>query len=174
MKLNLGCGDKKIEGYLNVDVCGAPDLICDLSAFPWPWEDNSVDEVFSEHFLEHVPDYEKTVLEMHRVLAPQGILRFKVPHFRSPMAVWHLHRHQFSTYTPELLCECRPYQWCGRHLFEKVSLRINYVWVNPLAGKIFGFLANRAPGKWDWLGFPIDEIEFTCRKKTVLSERAEP
>ena len=68
MKLNLGCGDKKIDGYTNVDVCGEPDVLCDLSQFPWPFESNSVEEVFSSHFLEHVIDYEKTVFEMHLCL----------------------------------------------------------------------------------------------------------
>ena len=36
MKYNLGCGDKKIDGYVNVDVCGTPDVTCDLAVFPWP------------------------------------------------------------------------------------------------------------------------------------------
>ena len=81
-RLNLGCGDKKREGYTNVDLCGDPDLTCDLNVFPWPFADNSVDEVFSEHFLEHVMDYEKTVWEMHRILKPGGLLHFKVPHFK--------------------------------------------------------------------------------------------
>lgn len=165
LKINLGCGDKKKDGYLNVDFVGEPDLFCDLSSFPWPWEDSSVDEVFSEHFLEHVKDYERTIQEMHRILKTNGILRFKVPHFRNPMAVWHLHLHQFSTYTPELLCEARPYQWDGKIMFEKVSIRVNFVWINPLASRIFSFLANLCPQKWDWLGLPIDEIEFVGRKK---------
>lgn len=62
MKLNLGCGDKKHEGYVNVDLCGDPDVRCDLSVFPRPFDDDSADEVFSEHFLEHVVDFEKNDL----------------------------------------------------------------------------------------------------------------
>ncbi len=164
MKLNLGCGDKPRPGYVNVDACGTPDVVCDLSRFPWPWDDASAEEVLAEHFLEHVEDFEATMTEIHRVLGPGGILRFTVPHFRSPMSAWHLHRWQFSTNTPLLLCDARPYQWGGRKLFEKVSLRINYVWCRGVAGRICSRLANISPLHWDWLGLPIDEIEFTGRK----------
>jgi len=164
MKLNLGCGDKKKDGYLNVDICGTPDLLCDLSSFPWPWADNSADEVFSERFLEHVEDYAKTMLEIHRILKPGGTIWFKVPHFRSPMVAWHLHHYQFSTFSPELLCESRPYQWGGKRLFRKISLRINYVWIRPVFGRFLGWLANLSPFRWDWLGLPVDEVEFKGAK----------
>ncbi|HOE61228.1 MAG TPA: methyltransferase domain-containing protein [Kiritimatiellia bacterium] len=164
-KLNLGCGEKVKSGYVNVDACGQPDFLYDLTVFPWPWEDATVDEVCMEHFLEHVPDYDRTVREIHRILKTGGVLRFTVPHFRNPMAAWHLHCNQFSVYTPELLCEQRAYQWGGRVLFEKISLRIRFVWITPWLGRILSFFANRAPLKWDWLGLPIDEIEFVGRKK---------
>jgi len=163
-KLNLGCGEKRKPGYVNVDACGQPDLLCDLAVFPWPWDDDSVDEVFSEHFLEHVLDYERTIREIHRILKPGGKIWFKVPHFRNPISVWHLHHNSFSTYTPELLCDQRLYQWEGKKLFEKSSLRINYVWINPVLGRVLSFFANLSPLRWDWLGLPIDEIEFMARK----------
>ncbi|MFH1044955.1 MAG: methyltransferase domain-containing protein, partial [Pseudomonadota bacterium] len=56
-KLNLGCGDKILPGYLNVDVVESrrgfkPDVICDLHQLT-PFEDNSVDEILSVHVVEH-------------------------------------------------------------------------------------------------------------------------
>ena len=164
MKLNLGCGSKLRDGYVNVDKFGEPDVLCDLSIFPWPWTDGSVDEVFSEHFLEHVENFECVILEIHRILKPGGVIWFKVPHYRTPMAIWYLHNWQFSTYTPEYLCASLAYQWGGKKLFEKVSLRINFVWLRPLFNRWLACLANQSPGRWDWLGLPIDEIEFVGRK----------
>lgn len=165
MKLNLGCGEKMREGYVNVDVCGTPDIKCNLSVFPWPFEDNSIDEVFSEHFLEHVLDYEKTVLEMHRILKKDGILHFKVPYFKSMAFPWHLHHYAFSSMTCRLLCEARPYQFGGRKLFEEISLRFNYLYfLRPTLRRLFSFCANLFQGKWEYLGLPIDEIEFVARK----------
>ena len=164
MKINLGCGDKKMSGYVNVDVCGDPDLRFDLSHFPWPFEDNSVDEVFSEHFLEHVEDYDKTVSEIHRILRVGGVNHFKVPHFRSSFYPWHLHKYQFSTVTCVLLCSKRPYQFAGKQLFCLENIRLNYHYMRPVFNAVFTFLANISPGKWDYLGLPIEEIECVVRK----------
>ncbi len=164
MKLNLGCGDKKRDGYVNVDVCGNPDQRYDLSIFPWPWPDGSADEVYSEHFLEHVQDYERTVLEIHRVLKAGGLLWFRVPHHRAPMATWHLHRWSFSTYTPILLCTEVPYQWGGRKLFEQIELKLNYPYTPAGLRQVITWLANLSPYRWDWLGLPVEEIEFRARK----------
>jgi len=164
MKLNLGCGEKKLEGYINVDMCGTPDVQVDLSVFPWPFEDNSADEISSAHFLEHVQDYERTILEMHRILKPNGVLHFKVPHFRSSCAPWHLHKWTFSTVTCSLLCSQIPYQWGGQKLFELEKIRINYVFIQKAIAAVLSVLANISPGRWDWCGLPIDEIEFWGRK----------
>lgn len=56
LKLNLGCGWRHFEGWLNVDrqeLCD-PDMQVDLEECPWPWDDNSVSDVRLINSLEHM------------------------------------------------------------------------------------------------------------------------
>lgn len=56
MKLNLGCGEQKIDGFEGVDFFSDKAVHrLNLCKFPWPWEDSSIEELYSEHFLEHIP-----------------------------------------------------------------------------------------------------------------------
>jgi SAM-dependent methyltransferase len=81
MKLHLGCGFDRKEGWVNVD-CQArvkPDLVVDLGVFPWPWESDSIDEIYSSHVFEHLHDALGTMRECYRVLKPGGTLEVVVP-----------------------------------------------------------------------------------------------
>jgi len=56
LKLDLGCGNTPREGFEGVDIAGdkATHKV-DLFKFPWPFEDNSVEEINLSHFMEHIP-----------------------------------------------------------------------------------------------------------------------
>jgi len=57
LKLNLGSGPEKKEGYVNVDVMDGADLVHDLTN-PLPYPSESVDEIFASHIIEHFSPYE--------------------------------------------------------------------------------------------------------------------
>lgn len=83
MRLNLGCGPDIKSGYVNVDFRSLPgvDRVEDLSKFPWPFEDESADEILMLDFLEHFP-YRATsiiLLECHRILKADGTVVIQVP-----------------------------------------------------------------------------------------------
>lgn len=80
MKLNLGCADRALSGFIGVDVAPGPcvDQVADLRE-PWPWPDSSVDEVRAHDVFEHLPDRIRTMNELHRVLRPGGIATIEVP-----------------------------------------------------------------------------------------------
>ena len=45
-----------MDGYVNVDAnqdC-SPDEVANLEDLPWPWPDNSVDQIVMTHVLEHL------------------------------------------------------------------------------------------------------------------------
>lgn len=91
-KLNLGCGDKILPGYVNVDVVESrrgfkPDVVCDLNDL-WPFDDNTVDEILSVHVVEHFWRWEvlDVLKEWTRVLTPGGTLILEAPNLLSAAA----------------------------------------------------------------------------------------
>jgi hypothetical protein len=88
MRLNLGCGNNKRAGWLNVDKFAAcePDMVVDLEQFPWPWQDGYAEEIHMSHVLEHLgalPDvYINVMKELWRVSRDSGLITIIVPHPR--------------------------------------------------------------------------------------------
>jgi hypothetical protein len=98
VKLNLGCGNDKKPGYLNVDFRGSPDLVCDLGKFPWPFADESADEILMLDFLEHF-SWRKTEMiigEAWRVLRPGGHVDIQVPDLKQLASVILDHEGEFN------------------------------------------------------------------------------
>ena len=75
MKINLGSGNRPMQGYENIDIQERvnPDLVCDVT-MGLPYGDNSVDEVRAFDFLEHIErdDVINVITEIWRVLKPGG------------------------------------------------------------------------------------------------------
>jgi hypothetical protein len=88
MKLNLGCGNKTIEGFVNVDKypTSTTDVVFDLETVPWPWESNCVDEARFIHSLEHMgrdtDTYLNIVKEIYRICKNGAVVVVHVPHPR--------------------------------------------------------------------------------------------
>lgn len=83
-RLHLGCGNRKLDGWINVDVRDevAPDIVATVRNLD-PIDTDSVDTIYACHILEHVPRPElmETLREWRRVLKPGGTLRLSVPDF---------------------------------------------------------------------------------------------
>lgn len=80
-KVQIGGGAHRIDGFLNIDLVPPADLLWDIREGV-PLQDDSVEEIFSEHFLEHI-DYPRSakqyVREAHRILAQGGRIITGVP-----------------------------------------------------------------------------------------------
>ena len=85
MKLHLGCGTNKKQGWVNIDSVKSvnPDLVHDLMQ-PLPYADQSVEEVLAEDLLEHFDKYMRFIVfyEWVRVLKINGIITLQVPNFK--------------------------------------------------------------------------------------------
>jgi SAM-dependent methyltransferase len=89
IKLNLGCGDKILESYINVDIVESragrkPDVICDLHKLDL-FQDNYADEILSVHVVEHFWQWEviDILKEWVRVLKPGGKMIIECPNLIS-------------------------------------------------------------------------------------------
>lgn len=98
MRLNLGCGSRLAEGYVNVDrvKLDGVDVVHDLDVLPWPWEDGSAEQIVAQDVFEHVADPIGFMTESFRVLTVGGVLVIKSPHFR--------HQDAFTDPTHKRFC----------------------------------------------------------------------
>lgn len=81
-KLHLGCGNKILSDYVNVDIYEASgiDVVWDVNK-GIPFADNSFTEVLAVDFIEHIQPTNAIYLmnEVYRVLQPEGIFKIHVP-----------------------------------------------------------------------------------------------
>ena len=89
VKLDIGCGKNKREGFTGVDQYPMPgvDIVHDVRQ-TWPWDSDSVDEVHCSHFAEHLTATERFHFfnELHRVLKHGAKATIVVPYWRSSRA----------------------------------------------------------------------------------------
>lgn len=85
VKVDLGCGQRRQDGFIGVDkVPGEKvDIVHDLESYPWPFEDNSVDEVNCSHYIEHVVDIVAFMDEMWRIMKPGAKAMIQAPYYSS-------------------------------------------------------------------------------------------
>lgn len=85
MKANLGCGDNKLRGYINVDMSKkcSPDIVADVTITPWAWA-REFERVEMDNLAEHLEadDFIRVVNECNNCLKPGGTLWIRVPELR--------------------------------------------------------------------------------------------
>lgn len=77
LKIDLCGGFNKPQGFTSIDLKDA-DIVTDLEN-GIPLQDNSVGVIRAHDALEHIKDSRKLMSEIHRVLAPGGILLSQTP-----------------------------------------------------------------------------------------------
>jgi SAM-dependent methyltransferase len=90
VKLDIGCGKNKREGFIGIDQfpMEGVDIVMDVRNEKLPYDDCSVDEVYASHFLEHLTATERVHLlnEAYRVLKHGGVMTVATPHWASNRA----------------------------------------------------------------------------------------
>ena len=168
-RLDLACGNNKLNGYLGVDITlvGTEADVCwDLEKHPWPFEDDSIDEIFCRHYIEHTSDLIMFMNEVYRILRVGGKATFIAPYYTSIRA-WQDPTHKrtiseatFLYYTKKYLKDnnLEHYPIHTDFILEDVSYVIEE----------------------EFRGFPKDDLEFAMRHfwnviadiKVVLCKKA--
>lgn len=95
IRIDFGCGQnctKAEDGtkYIGVDEVQLEgvDIVHDLTKFPYPFESDSVDEIVSNHFVEHLSgeEFMAHMDECHRILKVGGQMRLCHPYCFSARA----------------------------------------------------------------------------------------
>jgi SAM-dependent methyltransferase len=127
-RLHLGCGTRVWPGWINIDRVGWMNLgdafrRCDVAKEFLPISDASIDYVFSEDFLEHLPPDRRVFVmnEIYRVLVPGGVMEHYVPNagsrndYGSPTHLSHWCAQTFDHFDAD------SYRWEKDRRFEGIT-----------------------------------------------------
>lgn len=184
-KLNLGSGQFKKNGYINVDnnASTKPDIIHDLESFPYPFKDNEFDIIEADHALEHLSQPWRVMRELRRIAKPNAKITITVPHFSRGFS--HAdHKCGFDVSFPlyfdpafkggymgfPLKLKHMHLTWFAQPYLKKNILGEPIFTLASICGAIIDTLANVSPyfcsRVWCfWVGgFEQIEFEFICSK----------
>lgn len=183
LKLDLGCGSKKIgEDWIGVDLLedSQADVVADVLAVLELTHDSSVSEVNSKHFFEHVNNIDAYFTHLSRVLKVGAQAFITVPHFSCPFYYSDpTHKVFFGLYTFNYMSS-KPYR-LRRQVprynlalpLEVISIKLvfdsNFLLLKPLA-KILTVLINSTrlfqeihEALFCWI-LPCHELRVSLRK----------
>lgn len=131
MKVNIGAGKTFIPGFINIDISDRADISLDLNHERLPFDDNSVDLVFSKHTFEHFDNYLHAIAEIHRVMKHGAELLVSVPYVTlteynlvNPYHKQHFNEFSFDFFDPQLLHGSAAEK--GAVKFRKIIHRFHY------------------------------------------------
>lgn len=162
--LDVGCGQKKWPGAVGMDISAdtAADVVHDLNEFPYPFADDSFDQILMQDVIEHVREPIRVMDELHRIARPGGRIQLRTPHFSSMLAYSDpTHTHYFSAEAIRTLAEPR-----FSH-YTAVRMRVVHVTLDlwlPFRAMGIGRLAAR---------FPIQYESYLAFRFPAMNIRAE-
>lgn len=165
MKLNLASGNMYMDGYVNLDI-GDKDIygnkikvevIHNLNNYPYPFEDNTFDEIQARAIIEHLPDKIKVWDELRRISKNGCKIHVEVPHFSGYTGYDDpTHYHVYSQHTASMIADMWGFKLIkSKILFSMFNkyLKIFDPIVNIYPRFYERFLANIFPSQmviWDF------------------------
>jgi len=164
MKLNLGCGKNKKEGYLNCDISSEinPDKVVNITE-KLPFDNNSVSEIFISHTLEHTHEPLEVLREFYRICKHEATIKILVPYFSSESAFSQIDHYSFFSYTTFDFLDSRNklhYQGVGN--FQIIYKRLHWRKYLFFFEKLFNLFPRVYQEFFCWW-FPARELEIELK-----------
>lgn len=97
MQLEIGGGTRnRGVGWVNLDICPTADIVHNLDVLPWPLADESADNIYTSHCIEHVASHIDFIREVARIGKVGAHVEIRCPDALSEMAMVYGHRGVFS------------------------------------------------------------------------------
>ena len=169
MRLNLGCGNKRRDGFVGVDLypCEAAEVRADITG-ALPFKDDSIQAVHLDNVIEHIPDISKIMAEIARICTNGAEVTMITPHFTS-LASWRdpTHVHHLSYFSFDHFAKADVAHYTGGG-FEIAERKLSFG--GGLMGLMGRFLCWMSPKayerKWCFI-FRASTLRFTLRVAKV-------
>lgn len=147
--LELGCGRTKHPNAVGIDRIPLPgvDVVHDLNRRPYPFEDNSFDEVYAIHVIEHLDSILAVMEELFRITRPNARITVITPHhsdaisWQDPTHRWHLNSYSFNYFEPTYHTN---YYTSARFRIKSREVELASIW-KSLGIQYLVNLDNRSP-----------------------------
>lgn len=175
VRLDLACGNNVQRGFVGVDIVldGTKAKIqCDLTKIPWPFADESVDEIWCSHFLEHLPhgaglqdSLVDFMNECYRIMKKGSLARFLTPYYTSARAFQDPYHTRYITETSYLYFN---EDWRRANKLEHYPIKANFEIVKydhsvnaSMLGRAQEAVQGMVANNWN----VVDDLLVTLRKK---------
>lgn len=130
-KIDFGCGSSKKKGYVGVDCIplDGVDIVHNLEVFPYPFNDNEIEEVWMDNVLEHLKNPVKVMEELYRICRHGSKITISVPYFRSMYAyIDPTHVNFFGIYWFNYFDPSHPFY--HKYQYSKIKFKVEQIEFN--------------------------------------------
>ena len=167
VRIDLGCGLNRVPGTIGVDhlISDEVQIVANIEE-TLPFPDQSIDEVYLSHVLEHVHDPWELVKEIHRVLVVGGRCEIRVPHHTNPSAFEMGHRTYWNRFSMTGVLRNGTKSKEQQALFLEERIAIEPLFLRGLLRPVI----NAVPRLYE-MGlchlFPAYEVVYSLKKQAV-------
>lgn len=132
--LDIWCGPHKIEWAIWLDSIKMNwvDIVHNLEMYPYPIKDNSFDEIYWQHIIEHIRNIVPFMQEISRIAKPWARVIFRAPHSSCSYSSWSdpTHIRPYTTETFKYFEENNSWAYYSNVRIKVIQTKLHYICYN--------------------------------------------